>query len=119
MADRVEIALTGDERRLLRSGVREWGGPARCTDAFAVAMGFADTADLLAQAPRLSAALRDAEPLSDTDWRRAVLMTEVVFASDQVGSGLDWETTTGIDDMTALRTLRAVQRKLLIATQND
>ncbi|MDM7888577.1 hypothetical protein QUG98_08930 [Curtobacterium sp. RHCJP20] len=46
------------------------------------------------------------------DWRRTLLATEVVFASDIVGSGIEWETATGVRDATALQLLRSLQRKL-------
>ncbi|QKS21463.1 hypothetical protein HUN58_17345 [Curtobacterium sp. Csp1] len=39
--------------------------------------------------------------------------TELVFVSDVVGSGTDWETTTGIRDADALRLLRSLQRKIV------
>ncbi|WP_297627024.1 hypothetical protein [Nocardia sp.] len=35
----IEIDLSDDERDVLRCGLSEWGGPARCSDALAVAMG--------------------------------------------------------------------------------
>ncbi len=40
------------------------------------------------------------------------MSTEVVFASDVVGSGLDWPITTGITDEETIRLLRGLQRKL-------
>ena len=43
---------------------------------------------------------------------RAVL-TELVFASDLVGSGVDWATTTGFNDDETIRLLRSIQRKLV------
>jgi hypothetical protein len=49
MADASEIVafvLTDEERLLLRCGLVEWGGPACCGDAMAVAMGFASVRDL-------------------------------------------------------------------------
>lgn len=49
----VDVPLSDEERRLLRAGLAEWGGPAHCTDEFAVAMGFRDVEDLLSQRDRL------------------------------------------------------------------
>ncbi|GAA3334482.1 hypothetical protein HP467_00430 [Curtobacterium albidum] len=46
---------------------------------------------------------------------RTLLATELVFVSDVVGSGTDWETTTGIRDADALRLLRSLQRKIVSA----
>jgi hypothetical protein len=46
--DDIEIGadLTDQERELLARGVIEWGGPARCTEELALAMGFASVADI-------------------------------------------------------------------------
>ena len=41
-----------------------------------------------------------------------LLATEIVFVSDLAGSGVEWQTTTGRDDETTIRTLRVIQRKL-------
>jgi hypothetical protein len=76
-------------------------------------MGFDSVADLDAQRPRLLTAIRDAQPLSRDDWRRVQLLTEVVFASDVVGSGFEWEATTGLADEDTIRVLRGIQRKLV------
>jgi hypothetical protein len=50
--------------------------------------------------------------LSRDDWRRVLLATEVVFASDVFGSGLDWSTTTGFSDADSISLLRSIQRKM-------
>ena len=112
LAEPIALELTADERRLLTAGLIEWGGPARCTDAFATAMGFADIEDFFLQSKRLVPALRKGEPLSRRDWTRALLATEVVFASDVVGSGSDWQATVGWSDEVTIHTLRELQRKL-------
>jgi hypothetical protein len=46
------------------------------------------------------------------DWRRVLLSVEIVFASDVVGSGLDWRITSGISDEESVGLLRGLQRKL-------
>ena len=43
---------------------------------------------------------------------RTLLAAEIVFVSDLVGSGVEWQTTTGITDEATLAVLRAIQRKL-------
>lgn len=108
----VDVTLTDDERLLLLMGLNEWGGPARCTDEMAAAMGFEDCADLKRQGLRLREVVKAGDPLSVADWRRVLMATEVVFVSDVVGSGLDWRVTTGIPDAEALVLLRQVQRKM-------
>ncbi|QBS46279.1 hypothetical protein DMB37_29090 [Nocardia sp. CS682] len=109
------IDLSEDERELLRCGLSEWGGPANCTDALAVAMGFQTVADLFQEGRRLRTALIAEEPLTARDWRRTLVATEFVFASDVFGSGQDWSITTGLSDETTVKTLRRVQRKLAVA----
>jgi hypothetical protein len=108
----VDVTLSADERLLLLCGLNEWGGPARCTDEMAVAMGFDDCEDLAHQRRRLYEAVKAAAPLSVTDWRRTLMATEIVFVSDVVGSGLDWPITTGLSDAESLVLLRQVQRKM-------
>lgn len=111
-SEQVLADLTEDERELLCRGLVEWGGPARCTQELAIAMGFRDVADLLEEKNRLEAVIRDSGPLSRFDWTRALVATEFVFVSNIFGSGRDWQTTTGFSDEDTIRMLRQVQRKL-------
>ena len=76
-------------------------------------MGFRDEQDLLhGDGRRLRDALGRGEALTASDWRRTLLATEIVFASDVVGSGLDWSITTGLPDEETIWLLRTVQRKV-------
>jgi hypothetical protein len=104
--------LTDEERYVLSRGLAEWGGPAHCTDALAAAMDFDNAAALLVEARRLRPLIRSGQPLSRRDWRRALIATEIVFASDVFGSGGDWSTTTGFSDEDTIRILRSLQRKI-------
>jgi hypothetical protein len=97
---------------MLDRGLVEWGGPACCTDAMAVGMGFTDAQDLFAQADRIRAELDAGRGVSRWDWSRALLATEIVFASDVMGSGVEWTITTGLDDARSIHVLRGLQRKL-------
>jgi hypothetical protein len=110
--DLLAVDLTDDEIRVLRHGLLEWGGPARCTDRMALAMGFESVDDILRQGDRIRTALDDRQPMSQRDWVRALLATEVVFASDVLGSGQDWESTSGLTDAETIRVLRSLQRKV-------
>jgi hypothetical protein len=109
---RVQPDLFDEERELLWRGLLEWGGPAECTEAMAIAIGFRGVTDLLEEGHRIADDLRAGRNLTKADWRRALLATEVVFASGVLGSGIDWSTTTGMDDGETVRVLRSVQRKL-------
>lgn len=104
--------LAGDEIDLLRRALGEWGGPAHCSDQLAVGMGFSGVQGLLDQTRRLRSALADDVPLSAADWARTLLASEIVFASDLAGSGVEWQTTTGRSDEATIKTLRSIQRKL-------
>lgn len=111
----IQVPLTYPERHILRSGLVEWGGPAQCTEEFAIAMGFKSVADLHVETMLLVSRLDAHEPLSGVDWVRALVATEVVFASDVVGSGSDWVHTVGVTDVETIALLRALQRKIPIA----
>lgn len=108
----IQLRLTDGERRLLRFGLSEWSGPTKGTEELAVAMGFESLADLYEQTTRIAAGIKACQPQTRTDWTRALLATEIVFSSNVVGSGLDWNITTGIADDTALDLLRGIQRKV-------
>lgn len=110
--DPVAVELTDDERHLLSWGLIEWGGPARCTEELALAMGFTSVADIFDEGYRIADDIRVGKPLPRVDWARALLATEIVFASEVVGSGRDWESTAGMDDVKSIGLLRSVQRKL-------
>jgi hypothetical protein len=108
-----QVDLTKDERRCLEIGLIEWGGPASCTTEMALAMGFTGVPDLIfGEGRRLADSIRSQVPLPPRDWTRALLATEIVFASNVVGSGLDWRTTTGFDDAVTIGLLRSLQHKL-------
>jgi hypothetical protein len=113
LTDPVDITLTDEERHLLRSGLSDWGGPAMCTEELAVAMGFRSVEDLFAESGRLWESIGRSEPLTPRDWTRTLLATEIVFASDVIGSGSDWSATTGLSDERTIRLLRGVQGKLI------
>ena len=98
---------------MLKRGLLEWGGPAHCTDAMAVAMGFASVRDLFDESHRILDDLAAKRPLSRLDWTRTLLATEIAFASDVMGSGVEWPVTTGLEDWRTLQHLRQLQRKLI------
>ena len=109
---RVPVSLDEMELRFVRVALLEWGGPARPTDGLAVAMGFTSAARMSSEAWELWERIEAGEALTATDWRQVLLAVEVVFASDVVGSGLDWRITSGISDEESIAVLRGLQRKL-------
>ncbi|GHD31942.1 hypothetical protein [Streptomyces galbus] len=104
--------LAEGEVQLLRRALGEWGGPARSSDELAFGMGFESARDLLDQCGLLGRALADDDPIKPVDWARTLLAAEIVFVSDLVGSGVEWQTTTGLSDEATLPVLRRIQRKL-------
>jgi hypothetical protein len=78
-------------------------------------MGFGSVDGLFAETDRLVRSLDEHEPLSAVDWVRVLRSTEVVFASDVVGSGTDWVHTVGVTDVETITLLRAVQNKIPIS----
>lgn len=110
--ERVRVDLDSRERVLLRAALLDWGGPASPTDEIAAAIGFTDAANLASEAWTLWKEIEAENGLTVSNWRRALLAVEIVFASDAVGSGLDWASTSGISDEESITILRGLQRKL-------
>jgi hypothetical protein len=110
--DLVPIDLTDEERYVLFRGLAEWGGPAHCTDALAAAIDFANATDMLNDARRLRTSIEAGQPLNRRDWRRILAATEIAFASDIFGSGIDWSITSGLSDENTIKILRSLQRKI-------
>jgi hypothetical protein len=108
-----QLLLTDEEVQLLRTGLMEWSGPARSTEEFAAAMGFTSAKDLPGQCRKIRSALGAGDAIEPMDWARTLVATEIAFASDVVGSGYEWSTTTGWSDEATVKTLRAIQRKLV------
>ena len=115
-AESFGVELNSQEIQLLQAGLAEWGGPAHMTADLAVALGFQGVDDFHAEARRISATIGRSLPMRPADWKRALLATEIAFASDVFGSGVEWSTTVGISDETTIRLLRQLQRKLVSAT---
>lgn len=109
----MQFRLSDVEREVLSSGLAEWAGAARCTEEMAVAIGFASVEDLFREGERIGNGIKNGIPQTRTDWTRALLATEVVFASQVMGAAHDWSIATGLDDDSTFRHLRAIQRKLV------
>ena len=109
----VGVDLTDEERSLLWEGLHQWGGPTRPSNELARVIGFADVETLHAEGRRIRQALRSGAAMSKRDWQRALVGTEIVWASSFYGAAGDWEiVAAGWDDQRTLRVLRQIQRKL-------
>jgi len=100
-----------EQRNLLREGVVAWGGPASCTDDIAHLLDYSSAGAFYADSDRLVRILESTEPLRALDLRRAILATELVFASYILGAAHDWSMVSGFDDEETLRILRGIQRE--------
>ena len=78
---------------MLRYGLGEWGGPARCAEELAVAMRFSSISDLFAESDRIVVALEDSLPMRH----------------------IDWEIVTTIPDFATVTTIRGLQRHLVVS----
>lgn len=110
MTELIAIDLTDDERMLLSQGLNEYGGPIRNQLVMVRALGLPDRASFDTLVDRLHTAISRMEPLSKLDWARAVFLTEVSWASNLVGSGLDF--ATSVRDENAAPLMRSIQRKI-------
>lgn len=109
----LSFELSTEERRVLSSGVYQWGGPAKGTEEMARAMGFAGLDDLYQEGHRLSDLLRASAPMTRHDWCRSLLAVEVVFVSGVMGAGSDWRICTGVSDEETIVALRSLQKRLV------
>ncbi|MEK0746255.1 hypothetical protein OSI95_23960 [Mycobacterium ulcerans] len=50
--------------------------------------------------------------MTDLDWARVLLLSEVTFASSLIGAGQDFEIGTRFSDAGAMGLLRGLQRKI-------
>jgi hypothetical protein len=110
MTELIDIDLTDDERLLLCHGLNEYGGSIHYKPVMTRALGLPDRTSFDALLDRLRKAMWRKEPLSKLDWARAVFLTEVSWASNLVGSGLDF--ATNFRDETAAPLLRSIQWKI-------
>lgn len=108
----IAFDLSDEERHLLYYGLIDWQGPSECTESLAVAMGFSGLDDLDREGQRIGAAILAGEPLAPRDWTRALLSTELIFASDVVGTGREWTVIQGGTNAHWIQVLRGLQTKL-------
>ena len=111
MTGLVDIDLNQDERMLCMHGLNEYFGLAkRAGPVLAPLMGLASVDEFDHLVLRLRDSIDSGEPLSDLDWARAFLLTEISWASDILGAGVEFG--TNIPDERALPLLRSIQYKV-------
>lgn len=109
------LDLTAAERRLLRQGLMQWGGPTVGEEMVTRLLGLPNVPALYACARDLAQRLDLDEPLDADDRRTALLLTELCFISDVAGAGTDRNARLSDDDAedeTTLQCLRQLQHML-------
>ena len=113
--DAVAIELTDDERYFMGWALGHWGGAASDAPLPVSLVGVSDWEEFEefdALTDRLATAVKAGEPLSDLDWARALLLTEISFGSALVGAGVEFEMACRFADRDGLTLLRSLQRKI-------
>jgi hypothetical protein len=111
MNELIDIDLTPDERMLFVHGLNEYFGLAkRAKPVLAPLMGLTSVEEFRRLVHRLLDAIKTGQPLSDLDWARALLLTEICWASDILGAGVEFG--TNIRDERAIPLLRSIQYKV-------
>ena len=109
----LDVSLTDDEKYVLTAALLEWGGSARRPTLELVnVMGFETVSIFDTERKRLADAIDRGEPMTRFNWRRALVATEICFASNVLGSGLDWSIVRRLSDEQTIGILRSLQRKL-------
>src|SRR5437899_2528546 len=109
-AELLDIELTNDERSMFVHGLNEYLGPANGAPLLIPLLGLADRHAFYDLLNRLMQAIETNNPLSDADWARALLLTEISWGSALLGAGLDF--ATNIPDERAAPLMRSIQRKV-------
>jgi hypothetical protein len=111
-SDLVAIELTADERDFIQQTLEQWALSAASTPFPYQALGMSTWDEFLTLTGRLEHAVVAGKPLTDLDWTRVLFLTEVTWASNLVGSGLDFAIVTRFSDSEAIGLLRGLQRKI-------
>jgi hypothetical protein len=107
----VAIDLDDDERELMVQGLNEYFRSAKSGIPFIVLLfRLSGVEEFQALVWRLLEAVDNKEPLSAFDWSRALLLTEIAWASDLVGSGIEFAKIRSDEEVMPL--LRSIQYHL-------
>ncbi len=109
--DLVAVDLTDREREFIRQALEQWALSAADAPFPFQVLGLSTWEEFGALTLRLRRAVTSGQPLEDIDWARVLFLTEITWASDLVGAGLDFATVTGFSDTEAVSLLRGLQRR--------
>lgn len=107
----VAVDLTERERRFIQQALQQWGWSASDAPFPFQVLGLSTWEEFGKLTVRLQRAVENGEPLTNLDWARVLFLTEITWASDLVGAGLDFATVTGFSDTEAVALLRGLQRR--------
>jgi len=111
--DTVDVELTDDERQLLASALNEYLGPALGAPVLTPLIGLASETEFIPLVTGLMAAIEHREALSDLDWARALVLTEISWGSSLLGAGIEFASSMRDDKAAPL--MRSLQYKLVTA----
>jgi hypothetical protein len=110
----IAIDLTEDERDFMATALGEWGGSASYAPLPVGLVGVDSWTAFDALTEHLREAIKNAKPLPAIDWARALFLSELSFASDIVGAGVEFSTVSRFTDEEAIALLRSLQRKIIV-----
>jgi hypothetical protein len=108
----VAVELTEDERDFIQQTLEQWALSAASKPFPFQVLGLSTWEEFGNLTGRLEHAVTDGEPLTDLDWARVLFLTEITWASNIIGSGLDFAIVTRFSDTEAVGLLRGLQRKI-------
>jgi hypothetical protein len=106
------VDLSEDERKFIWEAMYQWQFSASRKPFPYQVLGLSSWEEFAELTYRLAHAVTDQEPLTGLDWMRVLYLTECSWASDVVGSGLDFSIVTEFSDIDGLSLLRRLQRKI-------
>jgi hypothetical protein len=107
----VAVDLTDREREFIQQALEQWALSAADAPFPFQVLGLSTWEEFRELTLRLERAVTNGERLEDLDWARVLFLTEITWASDLVGAGLDFATVTGFSDTEAVSLLRGLQRR--------
>ena len=110
-SDLVAVDLTERERQFIQQALEQWALSASDAPFPFQVLGLSTWEEFGELTLRLERAVTNGEPLTNLDWARVLFLTEITWASDLVGAGLDFATVTGFSDTEAVGLLRGLQRR--------
>jgi hypothetical protein len=104
--------LSEDERKFIWQAMYQWQWSASDAPFPYQVLGLSSWTEFAELTHRLAHSVTDCDPLTELDWMRVLYLTECSWASNIVGSGLDFPIVTEFSDIDCLSMLRHLQRKI-------